>query len=414
MDYNGRDEKEAQEAQEAQEEFPLYTERIIINPKVKYKKLFSFLKFLGGAVIFGVIACAVIVLLYPYFDKKVNGNNEPAVSLELKKDQYIDDSVDGSLDNVRQDQADTDRLEIKSTAQINEEASKCMVIFENDSSQNTGMNDSVGLIIGDINNAYIIIADSCVLNNYDMAVKAGFNGGAYGEAKLIGSDSYSKVSLLSVQKDSIKAASDADIQVAVLGNSYKMKENDPVIAIGRINGSTGQTKFGNITQITDESSVDNTFEMMSIDIIPSYGDYCYIFNKGGNVVGIARPSGDMMKFQAVGLSDLKPLIETLSASPEIIYLGIKSTNVTSVTAERYKLPLGVYITDVIMDSPAFEAGLQCGDIITALNGNSVLTIQSFSEKLYRCVNGENITLTVKRAGRDEYRELNFSVVLSVR
>ena len=257
MDYNGRDEKEAQE------EFPLYTERIIINPKVKYKKLFSFLKFLGGAVIFGVIACAVIVLLYPYFDKKVNGNNEPAVSLELKKDQYIDDSVDGSLNNVRQDQADADRLEIKSTAQINEEASKCMVIFENDGSQNAGMNDSVGLIIGDINNAYIIIADSCVLNNYDTAVKAGFNGGAYGEAKLIGSDSYSKVSLLSVQKDSIKAASDADIQVAVLGNSYKMKENDPVIAIGRINGSTGQTKFGNITQITDESSVDTTFEMIT-------------------------------------------------------------------------------------------------------------------------------------------------------
>ena len=383
MDYNGRNEKETQETQE---EFPLYTERIIINPKVKYKKLFSFLKFLGGAVIFGVIACAVIVLLYPYFDKKVNGNNEPAVSLELKKDQYIDDSVDGSLDNVRQDQADTDRLEIKSTAQINEEASKCMVIFENDGSQNTGMNDSVGLIIGDINNAYIIIADSCVLNNYDMAVKAGFNGGAYGEAKLIGSDS------------KILLAETVDL----------------IAAKGRINGSTGQTKFGNITQITDESSVDNTFEMMSIDIIPSYGDYCYIFNKGGNVVGIARPSGDMMKFQAVGLSDLKPLIETLSASPEIIYLGIKSTNVTSVTAERYKLPLGVYITDVIMDSPAFEAGLQCGDIITALNGNSVLTIQSFSEKLYRCVNGENITLTVKRAGRDEYRELNFSVVLSVR
>ena len=48
-----------------------------------------------------------------------------------------------------------------------------MVIFENDGSQNTGMNDSVGLIIGDINNAYIIIADSCVLNNYDTAVKAG-------------------------------------------------------------------------------------------------------------------------------------------------------------------------------------------------------------------------------------------------
>ena len=95
MDYNGRNEKETQETQE---EFPLYTERIIINPKVKYKKLFSFLKFLGGAVIFGVIACAVIVLLYPYFDKKVNGNNEPAVSLELKKDQYIDDSVDGSLE----------------------------------------------------------------------------------------------------------------------------------------------------------------------------------------------------------------------------------------------------------------------------------------------------------------------------
>ena len=140
-----------------------------------------------------------------------------------------------------------------------------------------------------------------------MAVKAGFNGGAYGGQSLSAVIHTVKFLLLSVQKDSIKAASDADIQVAVLGNSYKMKENDPVIAIGRTNGSTGQTKFGNITQITDESSVDNTFEMMSIDIIPSYGDYCYIFNKGGNVVGIVRPSGDMMKFQAVGLSDLKPL-----------------------------------------------------------------------------------------------------------
>ena len=67
-----------------------------------------------------------------------------------------------------------------------------------------------------------------------------------------------------------------------------------------------------------------------------------------------------------------------------------------------------------MDSPAFYAGLQSGDVITQFNGNTVLTIQEFSEKLYQCSNGENITVTVKRAGRDEYRELTFSVVLAVR
>ena len=118
--------------------------------------------------------------------------------------------------------------------------------------------------------------------------------------------------------------------------------------------------------------------------------------------------------QAVGISDLKPMIEILSSSSDIVYLGIRSTNVTTSTAERYKLPMGIYITDVIMDSPAFYAGLQSGDVITQLNGNTVLTIQEFSEKLYQCSNGENITVTVKRAGRDEYRELTFSVVLAVR
>ena len=114
MDYNGRDEKETQETQEtqeAQEEFPLYTERIIINPKVKYKKLFSFLKFLGGAVIFGVIACAVIVLLYPYFDKKVNGaGNVSAVIAIYLFSKYAADPYKGLMETINLKNTDTDTL----------------------------------------------------------------------------------------------------------------------------------------------------------------------------------------------------------------------------------------------------------------------------------------------------------------
>lgn len=55
--------------------------------------------------------------------------------------------------------------------------------------------------------------------------------------------------------------------------------------------------------------------------------------------------------------------------------------------------MGIYVTDIELDSPAYAAGIQPGDIITGIDGNMVLTIQAFSEKLYQCESGQQISIT---------------------
>ena len=62
-----------------------------------------------------------------------------------------------------------------------------------------------------------------------------------------------------------------------------------------------------------------------------------------------------------------------------------------------------------IDSPAYYAGLQAGDVISAINGQSILTIQQFSEKLYQCADGDTMYVTAKRQGKDGYSDVLFSV-----
>ncbi|MFQ8902809.1 MAG: PDZ domain-containing protein [Lachnospira eligens] len=59
-----------------------------------------------------------------------------------------------------------------------------------------------------------------------------------------------------------------------------------------------------------------------------------------------------------------------------MYCGITGQNVTEELAAKYGLPSGVYISNVDIDSPAYYAGLQAGDVISAINGQSVLQFSS--------------------------------------
>ena len=62
----------------------------------------------------------------------------------------------------------------------------------------------------------------------------------------------------------------------------------------------------------------------------------------------------------------------------------------------------------------YAAGIQPGDIITGIDGNMVLSIQAFSEKLYQCESGQQISITAKRFGGDEYKDMTFNAVIAVK
>jgi S1-C subfamily serine protease len=64
---------------------------------------------------------------------------------------------------------------------------------------------------------------------------------------------------------------------------------------------------------------------------------------------------------------------------------------------------------VFPDSPAAAAGLESGDIITAVNGDPVTASDDLAEHVLKHVPGDTITLSVVRGSR----ELDVEVTLGV-
>ena len=153
---------------------------------------------------------------------------------------------------------------------------------------------------------------------------------------------------------------------------------------------------------------------MDVGLTCREDDFSFIFGTNGSLIGLAFYSETKEAMSVTGISDLKSTIQALSSGNGIEYMGIYGQNVTSTLATRYGLPMGIYIKEVQIDSPAYNAGIQSGDVITGIDEEMVLTIQVFSEKLYQCGNGQQIQVKVKRLGKDGYKEVEFPVTVGVR
>ena len=100
-------------------------------------------------------------------------------------------------------------------------------------------------------------------------------------------------------------------------------------------------------------------------------------------------------------------------SKQTVYFGIKGQSITDKMKDTYGLPDGVYVSAVEVNSPAFAAGIQTGDVLTAVGHKQVATMSELMKALSNYRNGDAVNISVKRKARDSYKEIVFSVVLGV-
>ena len=73
------------------------------------------------------------------------------------------------------------------------------------------------------------------------------------------------------------------------------------------------------------------------------------------------------------------------------------------TAQMYGLGVeeGAVVAQVEPDSPAADAGLERGDIITAIDDTAVASFEELAGRIQRQPVGETVTLTVVRQGEEQ-------------
>lgn len=165
------------------------------------------------------------------------------------------------------------------------------------------------------------------------------------------------------------------------------------------------------------SAADNNFAVLTTDIAGSRNGSGAIVNVNGEVIGLMLQgygsTADQSTLTALAISDVKAIIEKLANNQDISYIGLELTTVTNDIAREYGIPKGAYIKDVKMDSPAMAAGLQTGDVVTSVGGDTVLSVEAYERILLSLAQGKSVEIVVQRQGVDDYTEITCTVEVGV-
>ena len=148
-----------------------------------------------------------------------------------------------------------------------------------------------------------------------------------------------------------------------------------------------------------------------------------LLNIRGEVIGInsnkiAVSSVEGMGY-AIPISDVHEIIEDLMSKETRLkvaedkqgYLGITGVNVVAEYVELYDAPEGVYVSSVMEGTGADEAGLVRGDIITAINGEKVSSMDELKEELSYYEAGTTIEVTIMQGSPTGYQAKNVEIKL---
>ena len=232
-------------------------------------------------------------------------------------------------------------------------------------------------------------------------------------------DSQMGLTVIGADVSSLEDAQYAKIKPVKLGNSYSSRQGDLVFTMGSPAGMVHSSSYGFISYIAKNVQMtDGNARVLYADVKSRADAGTFLFNTDGELIGWGTDRYDqdvetgMKTFMSI--SDYKGILELLSNGLPVPYLGIEGQEVTT-EMEKNGMPAGIYITAAAPESPAYNAGLQSGDILDEINDVKIEGMKNFQSQVERLHVGDHITVTVQRNnGKDEYKEIEFAVTMGAR
>ena len=281
-----------------------------------------------------------------------------------------------------------------------------------------------GIIIGQTDSELLILTNNHVVEGNEK-LTVSFVDNESVEANVKGTDSTKDLAVVAVKISDVKDSTMDEIAVATMGDSSKLEVGEQVIAIGNALGY-GQSVTSGIVSAT-ERTLDGyeggTLIQTDAAINPGNSGGA-LLNSNGEVIGIntAKVATDSVEGMgyAIPISDASDTIQNLMnqetktkvSEAEQGYLGIQGVDVSDESAKMYNMPTGVYISDVVKNGGAQQAGLTKGSVITGLEGTTISDMNSLKEQLQYYRVGDKVKVTVQIPGNNgEYTEKTVEVTL---
>lgn len=374
---------------------------------------------IGKGLVFGVAACLAFCVLRPFAEDVFRKDKE---TISIPKDEAGKaEDPESEKETVRSLTLDNYREMNEALYEVAEEARGCVVeISPKEESHNWKEDESAGASVSGIivwnKGAELLLLAPYGELGQSREVLVQFSDESVCEASLKSVDKNLKFAIFTVEKSRMEPSALGKIKTAVLGNSYLLGKGDSVIALGMPFGYSDGMGVGVISSTENVITVaDHKYGIVMTDITASSQGSGVLFNIDGEVVGIVDQrytnTTDAGLVSGYSISEIKSEIELLSNGKDIPYLGIVGADVTEKISEKEGIPVGLYVKEVEAESPAMEAGIQCGDVVVRMQDTEITSQKAYSKELMDTAVGETVTILVKRQGSKEYEEIAFEAVV---
>ena len=422
----------AEEKRREEQEFSFVKEKIKKQPFYQNKTLRRAALQLIFSVVCGAVACFVFVIVHPWMERTFGEQEMTEITIpQEEEEETVTEPQEETEDEEPVVITEPRELEVEDYAdlytklkEVADTAGKSLVTVTASSSGTDWFNETYesrrelsGLLVGNNGVELLILAPYSQVEGADT-LQAAFADGSTLAAVLKNYDSVTDLAVLSVNLADVEEDTLESIRMAELGSSKSLKAGEPVIAVGSPAGIAGSVKYGNLVASGYKVSViDGEYNLLITDMERSEKGSGVLLNLSGQVIGLLEDSylnsSNEGALTAYAISDMKDIIEHLSNSQDLVYMGIHGTDVTEEISEAQGIPAGVYVTGMEADSPAMNSGIQAGDMITEINGKTITSLSQIREMLLKFSREQVIQVVVMRQGKDGYKEIECSVTLNV-
>lgn len=443
-------------------DFEFLQEKIKERPINKKKLLQRTIITASLALLFGLVACLTFLLLEPVLNNWLYPEEEPiVVTFPQEKDEMLPEDM-LTEDETTQEQTESEEIlasgeDVALVEKPNDtpitgmnkeeqeedlltsyedmyqrmrelylEVSTSMVTITSVKSDVDWFNnpyESEGSIAGVVianNNRELLMLTKCSPLKEAESIHVTFFNGTTAEGRMKKYDVNTDLAVIAVELKYLSSTILEDVSVAKMGSSTDARlQGTPVMAVGNILGYKDSVSYGMITSMGNiVTMADNQYKLLTTDIYGSKNPTGILVNMEGRVIGILDNTHNNEDTQnlvsAIGITELKGMITKLSNGIDIPYAGLYVQDISADARMELGLPQGAYISDMDMNSPAMENGIQKGDIIIRVGEKEIRSAVDYMNAIRGHSVNRDVTITVLRFTQEEYEEMEFSVGLEAR
>ena len=344
-----------------------------------------------------ILACAVAGGLAGWGGAAIAGSSTSRTAIQQSSRQPVSVQVKNVDGQTKMEPAEVYASVVNSAVSINSSATSTNIFGQQTQTASSG-------------SGFIITEDGYVVTNYHVVSGASsvevtlYNGDTY-DATVIGGDSDYDVAVLKINA--------SGLQPVTLGESADVNVGDTVLAIGNPLGELTFSLTTGVVSALDRPvtfSTGSTMNLIQTDCAINSGNSGgALFNLYGEVIGITNAkyssSGSSSEASIDNIGFAIPINHVLSIVKSIIekgyiskpYVGVSVSDVNQQT-QLYGIPAGAAVQAVSDGSPAAEAGLQAGDVITRVNSTEITGSSDLVSLVSEAAIGDMLAMTVYRQG----------------